>query len=70
MSRKEDQNNLSKIPCGICKKPSGGITRTKEVCNRCFSVLQRDNKNKHQNDIEIPTFNLKDVNPEYLKSLS
>lgn len=54
MTRKEDQRELINIPCVICGGESGGIIRTKEVCNKCYSILNRDNIHRYNKGIDIP----------------
>lgn len=54
MTRKEDQAELLSIPCVICAEESTGIIRTKEACKKCYSILQRDNIYRYNNNLEIP----------------
>lgn len=44
--------------CIVCSLPSKGIIRGKDVCPKCFGILQKDNLFRHSNNLEIPN-NLK-----------
>ena len=54
MTRKEDQKELLNIPCVICQEPSTGVIRTKETCEKCYSILQRDNIYRYNKGLDIP----------------
>ena len=54
MTRKEDQIELSKIKCVLCDEMSSGIIRTKEVCNKHYSIYRRDNILRFNLVLDIP----------------
>lgn len=54
MRDKEVLKEFEGVKCEICNNPASSIVRGKNTCQKCFSILSRDNARLFKKDKDIP----------------